>query len=50
MWAKKSIKNKDFDKNKNVHFFYLTVTFYALDFNTHDGSPDGVNGACRVVP
>ena len=42
--------NKDLDKNIDFHFLDLTVTFYAVDFNSHDCSPDEVNGGYRVVP
>ena len=49
-WAKEARKNKAFNKNMNFHCFDLTVKLYAFDFNTYDGSLDGVNGGCRVVP
>ena len=37
-------------KNMNFHIFVLKVKLYAFDLNTYDGSPDGVNVGCRVVP
>ena len=49
-WAKEARKNKAFNKNMNFHCFYLTVKLYAFDFNTYDGSLDGVIGGCGVVP
>ena len=49
-WEKEAIKNTAFIENMNFYFFDLTVKLYAFDFNTYDGSPDGVNVGCRVVP
>ena len=54
-WSKKAIKKKEaikktFNENINIHFFDLTVKLYAFDFNTYDGSLNGVNVGCRVVP
>ena len=49
-WSKEAIKKKTFNENMNIHFFDLTVKLYAFDFNTYDGSLNGVNVGCRVVP
>ena len=46
----KGSNKKTFNKNMNIHFFDLTVKLYAFDFNTYDGSLNGVNVGCRVVP
>ena len=48
-WSKEAIK-KAFNESMNIHFFDLTVKLYAFDFNTYDGSLNGVNVGCRVVP
>ena len=49
-WVQGGKKNKAFIENMNFHFFDLTVKLYAFDFNTYDGSLNGVNVGCRVVP
>ena len=49
-WSKEAIKKKILNENMNIHFFDLTVKLYAFDFNTYNGSHNGVNVGCRVVP
>ena len=48
-WSKEAIK-KNFQRKHEYSLFDLTMKLYAFDFNTYDGSLNGVNVGCRVVP